>query len=84
MRSWKVGLTVIAIIVTVVSTNILITASNISGLREADKEQFQLIYEMKTQTEVLINEFKHVRKEMEEQNGELREIKAILEEINGK
>jgi len=84
MKNWKVILTAIAIIVTIVSTSVLITASNISGLREVDKEQFQLIYEMKTQTEVLINEFKHVRKEMEEQNGELREIKAILEEINGK
>ena len=83
MKNWKLVLATIAIIATVISTSVVITASNINELRQTDKEHLQLIYEIETQTKVIINELGHIKRELKEHGRELREIRAILEEMNG-
>ena len=79
--SWKVIIAIVAIAVTIGCSTIAITADGFKELRKVDREQQEMITELKVQTEVTINELSHTNKQLGSMNDELKEIKEILKQI---
>ena len=79
--NWKIVIAIAAIAVTIGSSTIAITADGFKELRRADREQQEMITELKVQTEVTINELSHTNKQLGDMNKELSEIKEILKKI---
>lgn len=79
--NWKTIITISAIIVTIVGSTIAITVDSFKELRKVDRDQQEMITELKVQTEVTINELFHTNKQLGDMNNELKEIKEILKKI---
>ena len=79
--NWKTIITIFAIIATIAGSTVAITADSFKELRKVDRDQQEMITELKVQTEVTINELSHTNKQLNNMNNELKEIKEILKKI---